>query len=318
MPGAAIKERRGGATHTDPEPTLFSLGDGPPSEQATPRNAVATLEGRQDAGCAGSSGKSGSDDSGRLSDSGFVMSGIGWGVKNRIRIGGLEVDDDIWPWEADLRAAEAGARRQSASRPGETDADAPCKDGESGEFRLETVGALLEEAIGEDYKRLASPAGHEPSTAAVEREQRTAEADYEQLAMAESEAARAAEDRGASSSCTALTVADPEVDEGSLSQLQEIDEAFELAETPTGRPMPPLPARGQIAQLGTARCSLAPRKIGRGRLVPVRLSWKPGDPFATPPKRKQRQFRWEVMLTSACITAACGLVCVWLLKTLLA
>lgn len=337
MPGAAVKERRGAATKTNPEPTLFSLGDGPSNEPADQTNAVTTLESRQDGGGVGSAGKLGSDDSGRLTDSGFVMSGVGWGVKNRIRIGGLEVDDDIWPWEADLRAAEAGARRQSAVRPAEPDADADDEDAGSGEFRLETVGALVKEAIGEEYEQLSASGEHEQPTADAGREQSavsvgrerlaveaeygrlTAGAEYERLAIAECEAARAAAERYARSRGPAVTTVEQEIDERSLSPLEELGEAFdEPAETPTGRPMPPLPARGQIAELGVARCGLAPRKIGRGRLVPVRLSWKPGDPFATPPKRKRRQFRWDVMLTSACITAACGLVCVWLLRTLLA
>jgi hypothetical protein len=63
---------------------------------------------------------------------------------------------------------------------------------------------------------------------------------------------------------------------------------------------------------------LAPKKIGSGRLVSARLTWKPRDPFACPSQPKTQRFRWEVMLTSACITAVCGLGCVWILRTLLA
>jgi hypothetical protein len=62
----------------------------------------------------------------------------------------------------------------------------------------------------------------------------------------------------------------------------------------------------------------APKRIGSGRLVPARLTWKPRDPFAAEGTTKTERFRWEVMLTSACITAVCGLACVWLLRTLLA
>lgn len=60
-----------------------------------------------------------------------------------------------------------------------------------------------------------------------------------------------------------------------------------------------------------------PRRIGSGQLVPARLTWRPGDPFGGDVRGKTR-FRWEVMLTSACVTAACGLGCIWLLRTLLA
>lgn len=60
-----------------------------------------------------------------------------------------------------------------------------------------------------------------------------------------------------------------------------------------------------------------PKRIGSGQLVPARLTWRPGDPFGSDAKGKSR-FRWELMLTSACVTAACGLGCIWLLRTLLA
>lgn len=61
----------------------------------------------------------------------------------------------------------------------------------------------------------------------------------------------------------------------------------------------------------------APKKIGGGQLVPARLTWRPGDPFAERGASVYR-FRWDVMLTSAGITAACGIFGVWLLRTLLA
>lgn len=88
--------------------------------------------------------------------------------------------------------------------------------------------------------------------------------------------------------------------------------------TPSGKPMPELPTRGAIAQLGVRRPGVAPKRIGRGRLVPARLTWKPGDPFAASVGRRREPFRWEVMLTAASVTAACGLGCIWLLRTILA
>ncbi|MBN2561243.1 MAG: hypothetical protein JXQ75_09970 [Phycisphaerae bacterium] len=90
------------------------------------------------------------------------------------------------------------------------------------------------------------------------------------------------------------------------------------ATTATGRPMPELPPKGEIADIGVRKPGKAPKRIGSGRLVPARLTWKPGDPFATPSRPKRNQFRWEAMLTAACITAACGLGCIWLLRTILA
>lgn len=94
--------------------------------------------------------------------------------------------------------------------------------------------------------------------------------------------------------------------------------AAEPPSTVTGKPMPKLPPRGDIASLGVRKPGVAPKQIGSGRLVPARLTWKPGDPFAGSKKTKPNQFRWEVMLTSACVTAACGLGCIWLLRTILA
>lgn len=66
------------------------------------------------------------------------------------------------------------------------------------------------------------------------------------------------------------------------------------------------------------KSSSVPKRIGSGRLVPARLTWKPRDPFAVDAKPRVDHFRWDVMLTSACITAVFGLGCVWLLRTLLA
>lgn len=84
------------------------------------------------------------------------------------------------------------------------------------------------------------------------------------------------------------------------------------------QPMPELPPRGDIAKLANRGARPAPRRIGKGALVPARLTWKPGDPFGEGRRRSGPRFRWEAMLTSACITAASGLICVWLLHSILA
>jgi hypothetical protein len=79
----------------------------------------------------------------------------------------------------------------------------------------------------------------------------------------------------------------------------------------------PVPSRPAIDAPAAAHRP-APHRIGQGRLVPVRLTWKPGDPFAAGAKPVGGRFRWELMLTAACITAVCGLGCIWVLRTVLA
>lgn len=79
----------------------------------------------------------------------------------------------------------------------------------------------------------------------------------------------------------------------------------------TWRPTPESPA-------ATPAAACVPKQIGDGKLVPVRLTWKPGDPFGQPSRPKKNAFKWEIMLTTACVTAACGMVCMWLLRTVLA
>ncbi len=76
--------------------------------------------------------------------------------------------------------------------------------------------------------------------------------------------------------------------------------------------------RSDLPTSSLGRPAAAPRRIGSGELVPARLTWRPGDPFAGSESANRRRFRWDVMLTSACITAGCGLACIWLLRTILA
>ena len=78
------------------------------------------------------------------------------------------------------------------------------------------------------------------------------------------------------------------------------------------------PGEDEPMQPGVCRRGVAPKRIGRGTLVPARLTWKPGDPFGGEELPRDQRFRWEVMLTSACVTAACGMLCVWLLHSILA
>lgn len=75
---------------------------------------------------------------------------------------------------------------------------------------------------------------------------------------------------------------------------------------------------GGLAGTGFAQPTITPKRIGSGELVPARLTWRPGDPFGDTGESGMRRFRWDLMLTSAGVTAACGLACIWLLRTLLA
>lgn len=56
-----------------------------------------------------------------------------------------------------------------------------------------------------------------------------------------------------------------------------------------------------------------PRRIGHGKLVASRVQWRPGDPFGQATRAPVRGFEWNRMVRSACVTAACGLILVWLL-----
>lgn len=56
-----------------------------------------------------------------------------------------------------------------------------------------------------------------------------------------------------------------------------------------------------------------PRRIGNGKLVATRVHWRPGDPFGQATRSPMRGFEWNRMVKSACVTAACGLILVWLL-----
>lgn len=56
-----------------------------------------------------------------------------------------------------------------------------------------------------------------------------------------------------------------------------------------------------------------PKRIGNGKLVSTRVQWRPGDPFGQAARAPARSFEWNRMVKSACVTAVCGLILVWLL-----
>lgn len=101
--------------------------------------------------------------------------------------------------------------------------------------------------------------------------------------------------------------------ENPLVEAMELDEANEEAQ-----PIQTLVASASkpAATLGVQRHPV-PQRIGSGKLAPTKLNWKPGDPFGCS-EDPARRFRWELMLTTACVTAMCGLTCIWLLRTILA
>lgn len=59
-----------------------------------------------------------------------------------------------------------------------------------------------------------------------------------------------------------------------------------------------------------------PKRIGGGKLIQPRLTWKPGDPFADPNRTDGMpgRFRWELMLSTACGTAVFGLAFFWIMR----
>jgi hypothetical protein len=95
---------------------------------------------------------------------------------------------------------------------------------------------------------------------------------------------------------------------------------------------PPMPVNNNVTQRVVARhncfepkaddacrpVSRPPRQIGHGRLVNKRLAWRPGDPFGQSVREYAPEFVWRRMLTSAGLTAVCGLAAVWLLRTIFA
>lgn len=82
-------------------------------------------------------------------------------------------------------------------------------------------------------------------------------------------------------------------------------------------PQPTSAPAADVARQGAGQPGHPPRRIGRGLLVPARLTWKPGDPFGGEGEHAAESFRWDAMLTSACVTAVSGLVFIWLLRSVL-
>ena len=66
-------------------------------------------------------------------------------------------------------------------------------------------------------------------------------------------------------------------------------------------------------EIAGVRPSRAPRRIGNGKLVASRVQWRPGDPFGQSTRAPVQNFKWNRMVRSACVTAACGFLLVWLL-----
>jgi len=84
-----------------------------------------------------------------------------------------------------------------------------------------------------------------------------------------------------------------------------------ISEIPAARvtPSPSVPASPR-------KSPDTPKRIGDGKLVQSRLTWKPGDPFADPARSAGMpgRFRWELMLSTACGTAVFGLAFFWIMR----
>lgn len=81
-------------------------------------------------------------------------------------------------------------------------------------------------------------------------------------------------------------------------------DVFEDAVSSQAAPAPAAPRSGS---------NRPPKRIGNGKLVASRVQWRPGDPFGQAARSPTRGFEWNRMVRSACVTAACGLLLVWLL-----
>jgi len=66
----------------------------------------------------------------------------------------------------------------------------------------------------------------------------------------------------------------------------------------------------------TRKLPETPKRIGGGKLVQTRLTWKPGNPFADATRTDgvPGRFRWELMLSTACGTAVFGLAFFWIMR----
>jgi hypothetical protein len=141
--------------------------------------------------------------------------------------------------------------------------------------------------------------------------------------------------------CSDIRVADSALD----ARLPPLTESFELDDLPSlkseqiGSPSPsaasessesecitisnplaemPKPETAVAKASAASLTCTAPPRIGSGRLSTAKLTWKPGDPFGGSKEPRSGRFRWEVMLTTACVTALCGLACIWMLRAILA
>jgi len=113
-------------------------------------------------------------------------------------------------------------------------------------------------------------------------------------------------------------------DVGSLSRIElpKLSPAAQAPESATLSSERPPTAPAVIPSVASAagpvpeKKTPPPVRVGSGQLQPNRINWKPGEPFGDSAATTNR-FRWELMLTTACGTAACGLAGIWLLRTLL-
>ena len=73
------------------------------------------------------------------------------------------------------------------------------------------------------------------------------------------------------------------------------------------------PNDAAVAVASREKRNRPPKRIGNGKLMAARVQWRPGDPFGQATRAPARGFAWNRMVRSACVTAASGLILVWLL-----
>lgn len=242
-------------------------------------------------------------------------------------------DDDSWPWNS----TDLGGKRPSAQiEDEEIELEIPGSSGGGDLLAADEDGDLdlaMEEGVA---PALFSAPHHEDDHSAIEDVvlsmpimQTPIEETLSAFARDMEETADAYGARSASQSDAIEIDAEPTEAAESVAPAQD---------NPPSRPAPalviaasqpettpaaesPEVAAVMAAESATASASrpvATPKRIGSGQLVPARLTWKPGDPFGDSGGVSRRRFRWDVMLTSAGITAACGMFCIWVLRTLLA
>ena len=93
---------------------------------------------------------------------------------------------------------------------------------------------------------------------------------------------------------------------------QDVEDIGSVLELVDARQQPEAAVEEQKSNMAV---EAPPAQIGQGQLQAGKVGWKPGDPFGV--GKIKTRFKWEVLISTACGTAVCGLLGIWLLRTLL-